>query len=200
MKTTSISILVTSLIWVAATNASLAQEASAEARVSPTRFLAQGSGVEERIKSLKQQLAINKRERGPFGLYQNPSKTPVYSGPMKEKLRKTPFHEFINEIQISVINAKEKEFLVGARIFRLGQVFPIVRGKESLSVRVESVSRSRVSFKNLKTGEVAVRRLDDLPNGITASVGSLDVPGVTPNGSGDRATLFLKDNTPPHTP
>jgi hypothetical protein len=42
--------------------------------------------------------------------------------------------------------------------------------------------------------------MDGLPNGITASVRSLNVPGVTPNGRGERATLYLKDNTLPHTP
>jgi hypothetical protein len=200
MKTISISIFVSSLIWVAATNANPAQEGKDETVVSPTRFLAQGVGVDQRIEKLKQRLAINKRERGPFGLNQIPSKTPVDSGPLKDTLRKAPFHEFINEIQISVINAKEKEFLVGARMFRLGQVFPIARGKERLSVEIQSVSQSRVAFKNLQTGEIAVRRMDGLPNGITASVRSLNVPGVTPNGRGERATLYLKDNTLPHTP
>lgn len=200
MNTISISIFVTSLICVAATNANPAPEGNAEPEDSPSRFLAEGSGVDQRVEKLKQRLAINKRKRGPFGLYQILSKTPVYSGPMKDKFKKTPFHEFINEIQISVINAKEKEFLVGARMFRLGQVFPLARGKERLSVEIQSVSRSRVVFKNLQTGEVAVRRLDDLPDGITASARSLNVPGVTPNGRGERATLYLKDNTPPHTP
>lgn len=161
---------------------------------TPARFL---EDVDDRIAKMRGRLAIANRERGPFGLYQVPGKTPVISNAFEQRVRKTPFNEFINEIQISVVNAKEKEFLVGARMFRLGQVFPIVRGGERLSVRVEEVAPSKVTFKNLKTGEVALRRLDILPEGVTASAGSIRVQGVTPDGRGEAEPLRLEYTAPP---
>lgn len=202
MKTILITLVLSSSICMAAPAASPAEGPGAgpvaspkEADVQPSRFLA--DGADDRILKMRQRLAINKRERGPFGLYQVPGKTPIFSGPMPKKSRKTPFNEFINQIEISVINAKEKEFLVGARMFRLGQVFPIVRGGERLSVRIESVKPSQVTFKNLQTGEIAQRRLDVLPDGISATAGNIEVRGVTPNNRGEAAPLHLDFDSPP---
>ena len=157
----------------------------------PARFLAQD--LDDRIASMKKRLSIVGSERGPFGLYQNPGRTPVISHVAKE-VRKTSFSEFINGIQISVINSREKEFLVGARRFRLGQVVPIIRGGERLSVRVEAVGSSRVTFRNLQTGEIALRRLDVLPNGVTANAGQFRVQGVTPRTRGEAEPLRLESN------
>lgn len=162
---------------------------------TPARFLAED--LDTRLQDLQQRLAISKRERGPFGLYQVPGKTPVITSPIERAVRKTPFDEFINLIQISVINAREKEFLVGARMFRLGQVFPIELGSERLSVRVEGVTPSQVTFKNLKTGEIALRRLDVLPAGITASADSIRPRGVTSTQRGEVEPLRLDLNAPP---
>ncbi|MFP6865467.1 MAG: hypothetical protein VCA35_05955 [Roseibacillus sp.] len=201
MKTISITILLTSSLSIAAegqTTAPPASGAAEELTTVASRFLA--DGLDDRVLLLKQRLAINKQDRGPFGLYQILGKSPILSGPISKLSRKTPFNEFINSIRISVINPKEKEFLVGARIFRLGQVFPIVRAGERLSVRVESVSRSQVAFKNLDTGEVALRRLNFVPDGVTASAGSIDVRGVTPSGRGEVEPLHLDFDSPPPTP
>ena len=201
MKTISITILLTSSLSIAAegpTTAPPASGAAEELTTVASRFLA--DGLDDRVLLLKQRLAINKQDRGPFGLYQVSGKSPTLSGPISKISRKTPFNEFINSIRISVINPKEKEFLVGARIFRLGQVFPIVRAGERLSVRVESVSGSQVAFKNLDTGEVALRRLNIVPDGVTASAGSIDVRGVTPSGRGEVEPLHLDFDSPPPTP
>ncbi len=169
----------------------------AESVSSPARFLA--GDLQDRIANMKKRLSIASSERGPFGLYQNPGRTPVISHVAKET-RKTPFSEFINGIKISVINLREKEFLVGARMFRLGQVFPIIRGGERLSVRVEAVESSRVTFRNLQTGEIALLRLEVLPNGITASAGQFVVQGVTSRARGEAEPLRLESNPSLPTP
>ncbi|MBJ07132.1 MAG: hypothetical protein CMO40_08485 [Verrucomicrobiaceae bacterium] len=164
---------------------------------APARFLSKG--LDERILALRQRLAITSRERGPFGLYQNPGRVPVINHAVPE-VRKTPFIEFIKGIEITVINAREKEFLVGARLFRLGQVFPVLRGGEQISVRVEEVAPSRVTFKNLQTGELAVHRLDLLPSGVSAAAGQIQVRGVTPSNRGEVEPLRIEMDTPPVLP
>ena len=160
---------------------------------TPARFLS--ADLDDRIARMRKRLSIISRERGPFGLYQNPADNHV-----AKKISKTPFIEFINGIQISVINSREKEFLVGARIFRVGQVFPIVRGGERLSVRVEAVRSSRVTFRNLRTGEIALRRLDVLPEGVTAAAGRVRVQGVTSRSRGEAEPLRLDTNPSPPAP
>ena len=174
--------------------ATAAPESKKPSGETPTRFL--DGDVNDRVEELRKRLMIMKRDRGPFGLYQIPGKEPVVAAPITSRVQ-TPFSDYINRIQISVVNAKEKEFLVGARLFRLGQVFPIVRGGEKLSVQVASVRPSQVTFKNLKTGEVAVRRLDALPAGITASAGKIQVRGVTPTNNGESEPLRLDFDSPP---
>jgi len=164
---------------------------------TPSRFFAED--LDDRIARMRKRLSIISRERGPFGLYQNPAKTPVINHVAK-KISKTPFIDFINGIQISVINPRKKEFLVGARIFRVGQVFPIVRGGERLSVRVEAVGPSRVTFRNLRTGEIALRRLDVLPEGVTAAAGRFRVQGVTSRSRSEAEPLRLETNISPPAP
>ena len=165
--------------------------------VTPARFLA--DTADDRIAELKRRLSIAGRERGPFGLYQNPGKAPVISRSSRE-IPKTSFRDFIKDIRISLINSREREFLVGARLFRLGQVFPIVRGGEKISVRVEAVGRSRVTFKNLQSGEIAVSRLDTLPDGVSAAGQPLRLQGITLRKKSEVEPLQIESNSPPPLP
>ena len=165
--------------------------------VTPARFLA--DTADDRIAELKRRLSIAGRERGPFGLYQNPGKAPVISRSSRE-IPKTSFRDFIKDIRISLINSREREFLVGARLFRLGQVFPIVRGGEKISVRVEAVGRSRVTFKNLQSGEIAVSRLDILPDGVSAAGQPLRLQGITLRKKSEVEPLQIESNSPPPLP
>ena len=165
--------------------------------VTPARFLA--DTADDRIAELKRRLSIAGRERGPFGLYQNPGKAPVISRSSRE-IPKTSFRDFIKDIRISLINSREREFLVGARLFRLGQVFPIVRGGEKISVRVEAVDPSRVTFKNLQSGEVAVSRLDTLPDGVSAAGQPLRLQGITLRKKSEVEPLQIESNSPPPLP
>lgn len=164
---------------------------------APARFLS--DTVDERIAEMKRRLAIAGRERGPFGLYQTPGKTPVVSRSSKE-IPKTSFRDFIKDIRISLINSREREFLVGARLFRLGQVFPIVRGGEKISVRVEAVGPSRVTFRNLQSGELAILRLDALPEGVTAAGKPLRLQGITLRKKSEAEPLRIESHSPPPLP
>ena len=164
---------------------------------APARFLSET--LDDRIAEMKRRLSITGRERGPFGLYQNPERTPVVTRAAKE-VAKTSFRDFIKDIRISLINSRAKEFLVGARLFRLGQVFPIVREGQRISVRVEAVSSSSVTFRNLQSGELAVRRLNDLPEGVTTAGRLLRVPGITNLKKSEAEPLRIESNSSPPLP
>ena len=195
MKTTFLILLLLSAVAVASEPASGANSYSTSA--TPARFLS--DTVDDRIAELKRRLSIAGRERGPFGLYQNPGKAPVISRSSRE-IPKTSFRDFIKDIKISLINSREREFLVGARLFRLGQVFPIVRDGEKISVRVEAVGPSRVTFRNLQSGEIAIRRLDTLPDGVTAAGQPLRLQGVTLRKKSEAEPLRIESNSPPPLP
>lgn len=168
-------------------------------KVVSSRFL--DDDLDAHIASLRTRIGINRRDQGPFGLYQVPGKAPTLSEKLAKPVKRTPFRAYIKKIEISVISAREKEFLVGARMFRLGQVFPIHSGGERLKVQVVAVEPDRVTFKNLGSGEKAVKSMTtNLPNGMTAHNGNLRVPGVTSRSNGEVAPLELDNDSPPLAP
>lgn len=168
-------------------------------KVVSARFLS--DDLDTHIASLRTRIGINKREQGPFGLYQIPGRAPTLTEKLTKPVERTPFRSYVKKIEISVISAREKEFLVGARMFRLGQIFPIHSGNEKMRVKVVSVEPDRVVFKNLKTGEQAVKSMrETLPNGMTAHNGNLNVPGVTSRSNGEAAPLNLDNDSPPPVP
>lgn len=192
MRRTSITFFLSCAVVVAGEPVSRSGDNSSG--TAPARFLSET--LEDRIIEMRRRLFITGRERGPFGLYQNPEKTPVVTRSFRE-VPKTSFRDFIKDIQISLINSREKEFLVGARLFRLGQVFPVVRGGETISVRVENVGPSIVTFRNLQSRELAVRRLAALPEGVTAAGKSPQVQGITLRKKSEAEPLRIQSNSPP---
>ena len=73
----------------------------------------------------------------------------------------------------------EKRFLVGTRSFRQGEQIPLsFRGKQ-IPVRITEVNSQQISFKNLESGEIASRKLDMLPVGMTPGNRGITAPGMT---------------------
>ena len=166
----------------------------------PSRFVA--GNLEEHIIGMRRKLSINRSDRGPFGLSQVPGEAPaMVAQPMFKRKAVTPFADIINAINISVVYQAEQEFMVKSQIFRLNQVFTIPTQNGPVNCQVASVRASRVGFKNMKSGEVAYKRLDLLPPGVEVGGGPNSVPaGVTPAGGNKPAVLHIDFLTPPPTP
>ncbi|NNC88138.1 MAG: hypothetical protein HKN82_06720 [Akkermansiaceae bacterium] len=150
---------------------------------TPSRLV--GEHVESYVAQLRARMAINGRDRGPFGLFQDLSNSkqgllPVTTRKIERKPQ-TPFADVVKSIPIAAVFPLEQEFLVGSRTFRTGQVFPLVASGENISVQVVAVRSSSVRFKNIRSGEVLDKRLDLLPDGVTSGGGSIQVQGVTSN-------------------
>lgn len=167
-------------------------ESGVDAGIAPSRMV--GPSLSDHVADLRDKLAINGRKRGPFGLHQDLSKASdsLLTISKKTVVRKeTPFELVVNAINIAAVFPREQEFLVGSRSFRKGQTFPLVAGQDKISVRVEGVHSNRVSFRNLRSGEVIDKRLDLLPDGVTNGVGSIVPAGVTPGEAEEGATLHV---------
>ena len=67
---------------------------------APARILSET--LDDRIDEMKRRLSITGRERGPFGLYQNPERTPVVTRAAKE-VPKTAFRDFIKDIRNAIL-------------------------------------------------------------------------------------------------
>lgn len=186
--------LLTTAVLAAAESAPAPESPEPDLQAPATRFLA--DDLDGHLVTLKRRLAINKQERGPFGLFQVPGKTPIVENRINKMIKKTPFTDYIDQVELSVVNVRDQEFLVGARIFRLGQVFPIVRGTERISVRVEKIASNEVAFRNMKTGEIAKKSLNTAPRGVTAEA-ELNIPGIVPLGGAEAQPLRLDSKEPP---
>lgn len=103
---------------------------------------------------IQERLAINRRDRGPFGLTQHPARRDIVA----DEPDNYDFSTLIAAISISHIDGNEREFHVHARVFTEGQEFPIVHGSTRVMVRAERVWAHSVLFKNVETGETARSR------------------------------------------
>jgi|GEM_PF-668210 len=170
---------------------------------TPTRLIA--GDVEAHLVGLRSRLAINGKERGPFGLFQEPGKEPkqpiLTPSKRPEKQAEIPFAAVINALRISTVIPDEKKFMVGARLLRVGQSLPLKVGGKTIRVEVVSVRIDEIVFRNLATNEEAVKRLDLLPEGVGRGSGSIVVPGMTPiGGRGEEAPLEMDLGLPPEPP
>lgn len=184
MKTLIPTLLLASLAVTSAQNAQdppaapaapAAKAGTSAVQVKPSRYLS--TGHEEFLASMKQRLAISAKKRGPFGLYQVPGTAPAIPTARKRTQQvATPFTDIVQALSISAVFADEQEFMVGSQVFRQGQVFSLLAGEEKLKVKVASVQATRVDLQNTKSGEVATKSLDLLPDGVTAGVGGAILP------------------------
>ena len=174
-------------------DAAPAKAAPAEvAMIQPSRLIA-GSPVEQ-VELLRARIAINTKERGPFGLNQDPGKQgSVFKLPPRRQAKriKTPFVDVVKAVPVAAVFPSEQEFLVGSRTIRAGDEFPLVVRDEKITVRVESVRSRGVVFKNLKTGALATKRLDMLPDGITPGGKIQAIDGVVPAGGASSEPLHV---------
>jgi hypothetical protein len=152
--------------------------------IEPSRYA--GDQLDEYLKTVTGILHATSRTTDPFGLMQDPEakpavrRSPVSTAPAEIVV---PFSDIVPLIRITTVIAAEKKFLVESRAFSQGEEFPLnFRGKQ-LRILITEVSSRQVQFKNLATGEIAARRLDLLPPGMSAGGAGSAPPGMTATGA-----------------
>jgi hypothetical protein len=137
------------------------------------------------IASMTTAFSMQVRATDPFGQYQDPNAKPVVKTPIAKssqrapQLQATPFTDIVRKIVVHTIMPKEKRFLTGTRSVAQGEQISLnFRGKH-IRVQVTEVSSQQISFRNLESGELAVRKMDILPPGMKAGLRGIAAPGMT---------------------
>jgi hypothetical protein len=150
---------------------------------TPSRYVAPGE-ANAYIKTISSAFSISKRPTDIFGQMQDPDAKPIIKTPAPGALKRvaplkaTPLSDIVGLLVVTTIMPGEKKFLLGTRSVRMGDLLPLsFRGKE-LQIQVTEVTSRQIGFKNLQTGETAVRKLDMLPAGMTAGLRGMTPPGM----------------------
>lgn len=169
----------------------------------PTRMVT--GDLESYIADVRSRLAINSKDRGPFGLFQEPGKEPkqplLTQFDRPKKTAQIPFQTIVDALPVAAVVASEKMFMIGPRSVSVGQILPLVAGGRTVRARVESVRSSEIVFRNMADNDVAVKRLDLLPDGVRiGGGGSIRPPGVIPDQPNVEVPLELDLGLPPESP
>ncbi len=150
-----------------------------DAQIGQSRFLEADKSAY--ISEVSAKFAMGGREKDPFGLPQDPNKVPVKKAaapklaPVK---RATPLQDVVNELVINAHMPASKEFMVGARILKEGQVIPMIFGGEKKRVQITEVGRDVIVFTDLESKEKVVRKMNELPDGVNELEGVEGVQSV----------------------
>lgn len=146
--------------------------------------------------------SIRGRVRDPFGHSQDPDAKPVAQLSAAKTLRRatpilaTPFSDIVRLIIITTIMPGEKRFLVGTRSISQGDQMPITFRGKHISVEITEVNTRQIGFRNLETGEIAMRQLDMLPAGMTPGSHDMITPDIKPDLP--NAPINLETGDPTH--
>lgn len=154
--------------------------------LTPSRYL--DEQVEDYIAIVAKSFNMKDREVDPFGQYQDPEAKPITKPTIRSTSERaapealTPFSEIVGKIPVSTVIPGEKQFLVGTRMFGLGDTLPLAFRGRTIRVQITAVTSRGITFKNLETQEIGVRKLDLLPAGMSSG-GDVSPPGVFPSDS-----------------
>jgi hypothetical protein len=120
-----------------------------------------------------------------FGVYQDPDFKPVINN-TPTLAKKGPIHiapksltEIIKEIKVSTIIVKEKSFLVGDRVFKEAEEFPLsYHDGKTKHLKVMKVEAKQIVFKDLDSKEEATLKIEVLPFGMEAGDDRLKPAGM----------------------
>ena len=138
------------------------------------------------IDSIATVFLIRGRARDSFGQNQDPDAKPVIKASAPLAVRRsapaqaTPFADIVRLLDVTTIMPGEKRFLIGSRSFKLGDVMPLNFRNKPIHVVITEVTSRQISFRNRDSGEIAVRKLDMLPTGMTAGSRGISTPGMVP--------------------
>lgn len=128
--------------------------------------------------SKRESMPMLRREVGPFGLAQDPTKKRVQ--PREKSVAAEAFLNAIKVMNINLVDARKGKFAIGAREFKKGEVFPLIRGGRQFNTKVVLVSSDYIVFKNINSGEHVQKNLNTLPPGMEKNGTMPSIPGITP--------------------
>ena len=138
------------------------------------------------IDSIATVFLIRGRARDSFGQNQDPDAKPVIKASTPLAVRRsapaqtTPFADIVRLLDVTTIMPREQRFLIGSRSFKLGDIMPLNFRNKPIHVVITEVTSRQISFRNRDSGEIAVRKLDMLPTGMTAGSRGISAPGMMP--------------------
>jgi hypothetical protein len=177
--------------------------APASVEFKPSRFA--GELVEAYTLARAAAFAMAGRTTDPFGLLQDPSvkpppnRTPQGSVIRREALPPVALQEIIKLIRVTTIMPAERKFLVGTRVFRESDEFPINFQGRLMRMKVVQVSSSKIVFRNLDNGETATLSTGMLPPGMVPGKEAIQPAGLVspaddlPLDLGSQNTNFLNE-------
>ena len=190
--------------WVIFTATALAQSAVENLTQTPTPQKASNSnsasdltktpsrhldkkGLAAYIDAESSVFSIRGRARDPFGHSQDPDAKHIGQLSAAKSMRRatpilaTPFSDIVRLIIITTIMPGEKRFLVGTRSISQGDQMPITFRGKHIFVKITEVNTRQIGFRNLETGEIAMRQLDMLPAGMTPGSHDMITPDIKPD-------------------
>lgn len=157
--------------------------------------------MESYVDSFSSAFLIRSRERDPFGQAQDLDAKPVVKASAVARATShapviIPFSEIVGRIVVNTIMPGEKRFLLNNRSFKEGDQIPFIFRNRTIRVQVTEVTSRQISFRNVETGEVASRRLDALPLGMTPGTRGITAPGMAPDRPNTPIELEAGDPAP----
>ncbi|GAA5484420.1 hypothetical protein [Haloferula sargassicola] len=142
-----------------------------------------GLDVEAYLRSVESSLDMRNRQLDPFGRYQDPNRKAVVQQPLARhtitKARTIPFSDHVNQLPISGV-VSGKEFLIGARTYRIGDQLTLKIERGELRVQVIAIGSDSVTFQDLASEESATKHLGILPPGMERGNKQSLPPGFVP--------------------
>jgi hypothetical protein len=158
--------------------------------------------LEKYVASISSVLLIRGRTTDPFGQLQDANAKPIAKAPIPGAMKRsspiqaTPFSDIVKMIVVTTIMPGEKRFLIGTRSIKQGDQLPLTFRGRPIRVQVTEVTSRQIGFRNLDSGEIASRKLDILPPGMTSGNNGFTAPGMVPDRPNAPIELEAATTTP----
>jgi hypothetical protein len=153
--------------------------------------------VNEYSARIASKFLIKSQGRDPFGNNQDLTVAPIAKTTTNEVVvqpNRITLAEIVKRLSITMIRHGEKQIIIGTRSFTLGDEIPVTISGKPLALKFTAITAQQLTFKNVATGETAIRELNPRPAGMTPGK-KRDTPvGMTPTNS--NAPIDLGGNDP----